>query len=99
MFLILLTANVTPIEWQSDVIADQDSGAVLANGIIFNHVTKLSLAEKFINVDFLVPFPELEINRSAEIDAYIDKLGNIWSWPGCKCRLDYSSFFFKKRFY
>ena len=57
-----------------DIIADQDSGAILASGIIFNHVTKILLAEKFINVDFLVPFPKFETNVGAELRAYINKL-------------------------
>ena len=54
--LSLLVVIVCPTAWKSDIIADQDSGAILANGIIFNHVTKILLSEKFINVDFLVPF-------------------------------------------
>ena len=42
----LLPAHATPTDWKSDKIAVQDSGAVLENGIIFNHVTKFLLATK-----------------------------------------------------
>ena len=43
---VLLAINAALPEWNSYIIADQDSGAILANGIIFNHVTKILLAEK-----------------------------------------------------
>ena len=82
-------------QWTSDIIADQDSGAILANGIIFNHVTKILLAEKFINVDFLVPFPKFEMNVSAELGAYINKLAPLWDASSWQCYLDYSTNFNK----
>ena len=80
---------------KSDIFADQDSGAVLANAIIFHHVSKILLAEKFIKVDFVVPFPKFDMNVSANLGAYIAKLERLWShliWP---CHLDYSSNFQK----
>ena len=85
---------VYPNAWKSDIIADQDSGAILANGIIFNHVTIL-LSEKFINVDFLVPFPKFEMNVSAELGTYISKLAPLWSSTSWQCHLEYSSNFQK----
>ena len=64
-FSVLSTciANVLTdqVIWASDNIPEHAQGAVLENGIIFNHVTKVLLAEKFINVDFLVPFPKFEL--------------------------------------
>ena len=82
-------------EWNSDNIADQDSGAILANKITFNHVTKILLAEKFINVDFLVPFPKFEMNVSAESGAYINKLAPLWDASSWQCHLAYSTNFHK----
>ena len=76
-------------EWNSDIIADQDSGAILAIGIIFNHVTEILLAEKFINVGFLVPFPKFAMNMSAELGAYINKLAPLWDASSRQCHLDY----------
>ena len=61
-----LALSATQTKWASDISAEQDSGAVLENGIIFNHVTKILLAEKFFNVDFLVPFPKFEMDLRAE---------------------------------
>ena len=91
----LLATNAALPEWNSDFIADQDSGANPANGIIFNHVTKILLAEKFINVDFLVPFPKFEMNVSAESGAYINKLAPLWDASSWQCQLDYSTNFQK----
>ena len=95
MVTVLLAVNAALPEWNSDIIADQDSGAILANGIIFNHVTKILLAEKFINVDFLVPFPKFEMNVSAELGAYINKLAPLWAASSWQCHLDYSTNFHK----
>ena len=92
---VLLAINATLPEWNSDVIADQVSGAILANGIIFNHVTKILSAEKFINVDFLVPFPKFEMNVSAELGAYSNKLAPLWNASSWQCHLDYSTNFNK----
>ena len=75
-----MPAHATSTDWKSDIIADQDS-AVLANSIIFNHVTKILLAGKLINVDFLVPFPKFDMNVSANLGAYIANLEPLWSYP------------------
>ena len=74
MVTVVLATNAALPEWNSDIIADQDSGAILANGIFFNHVSKILRAEKFINVDFPVPFPKFEMNVIAELGAYVNKL-------------------------
>ena len=92
---ISLALSSIQTEWNSDIIADQNSGAILANGIIFNHVTKILLAEKFINVDFLVPFPKFEMNVSAELGAYVNKLTPLWDASRWQCHLDYSTNFQK----
>ena len=92
----VLAINAALPEWNSDIIADQDSGAILANGIIFNLVTKLLFAEKFINVDFLVPFPKFEMNVTAELGTYINKLAPLWDESSWQCHVDYPTNFQKK---
>ena len=91
----IATILTDQVKWTSDIIPEQDSGAVLENGIIFNHVTKILLAEKFINVDFLVPFPKFEMNVSAELGAYINKLAPLWDASSWQCHLNYSTNFQK----
>ena len=96
---MLLTCIATiltdQVKWTSDIIPDQAQGVVLENGIIFNHVTNILLAEKSINVDFLVPFPKFELDLSAELCAYIEKLGKLWASPSLQCYLNYSTNFQK----
>ena len=95
---LLVATNNAPTEWKSDIFAHQDSGAILANGIIFNHVTKILLAEKFINVDLLVSFPNIDMNVSTELGAYINKLAPIWDSSCWQCHLDYSTNFQRNNF-
>ena len=77
------------VKWTSDIIPEQEHGAVLENGIIFNHHTKILL------VPFLVPFPNFELDLRAELCAYIEKLGKLWASPSWQCHLDYSTNFQK----
>ena len=90
-----LALSATKTKWASDIVAEQDSGAVLKNGIFSNHVTKIYLAGKFINVDFPVPFPQFEMDLRAELRTVIDndKLGQLWTSSSWQCRLDSSSGF------
>ena len=92
---IIATILTDQVKWTLDIIQEQEHGAVLENGIIFNHVTKFLLAEKFINVDFLVPFPKFELDLRAELGAYIEKHGKLWVSPSWQCHLDYSTNFQK----
>ena len=48
----LLAATAALKKGKSDFIADYDFGAILANRMILNHVTKNLLAEKFKNFKF-----------------------------------------------
>ena len=89
----IATILTDQVKWTSDIIPDQAQGAVLSNGIIINHVTKVLLAKNFINVDFLVPFPEFEINVSAELSFYLNKLVPLWDASSWQCHLDYSTNF------
>ena len=77
------------------MIPDQPQSAVLENGIIFNHATKILLAENFIHVDFLVPFPKFELDLRAELGVYIEKLGKLLASPSWQCHSDYSTNFQK----
>ena len=51
------------------------------------------MAESFINVDFLVPFPKFELDLRAKLGAYIEKHRKLWSSRSRKCHLDFSTNF------
>ena len=61
----IATILLDQVKWTLDIILEQAQVKVLKNGIILNHVMKILLSEKFINVDFLVPFPECELELRA----------------------------------
>ena len=51
---------------------------VTLNGIEFVYRQKLLLAEKFVNVEFLVPFPKLPENLEIELQNISDILEQSW---------------------
>ena len=89
LLTIFATILTDQVKWTSDIIPEQEHGAVLEKGIIFNLVTKILLAEKFFNVDFLVPFSKFELDLRAELGAYIEKLGKLWTSPSWQCHVEY----------
>ena len=63
---------------------------------LFSIMLKILLAEKFTDVDFLVPSPKFEMNVSAEMGAHINKLANLWDTSSWQCHLVYSTNFQRK---
>ena len=96
-FSVLSTCIATiltdQVNWTADIISEEAQGAVPESGITFIHVTKISVAEKFINIDVLVPFPKFELDLCAALGAYIGKLGKLCASPSWQCHLDYSTNF------
>ena len=66
---------------------------VLKKGILFNEESKILLAEKFIPVQFLVPFPSYNFTLKPELVTMLDKLNHMWSLPSSHCPLDCASHF------
>ena len=91
--VLLPTPDRTTSEWQSDIMPDHDPHALLENGIIFNHETKILLREKFINVEFLVPFPNLDIQLHEHLNESVHTLQQLWKEPSIFCDLTFSSNF------
>ena len=65
----------------------------MENGIIFNHETKILLAEKLINVEFLVPFLNLDIQLHEHLNESVHTLQQLWKEPSIFCDLTFSSNF------
>ena len=57
----------------------------LDKGISFIEETKILLAEKFINVQFLVPFPRFEMALISSVDQIAQSLQNMWQTPTNFC--------------
>ena len=70
--------------------ATDDYDDFLRSGIIFHQESKILLAEKFVNVEFLLPFPKYNFEWKAEIAKLLSKLGDKWKIPSASCPLDSS---------
>ena len=66
---------------------------VLSSGIIFHKDSKIILAEKFVNVQFLLPFPKYNFTMKSTMRNYLSKLSEKWRTPSIECPLDFSTNF------
>ena len=51
---------------------------VLEKAIIFNEETKILLAEKFVPVQFMVPFPSYNFSLKPELNTLLRHLNDMW---------------------
>ena len=63
-FLLLVLIMVRA---QSPISEFDDSDGLLKKGIIFHGDRKTLIAEKFINVQFLLPFPKISVSIKTEL--------------------------------
>ena len=72
---------------------EPDFDEFLSKGILFHENAKILLAEKFVNVEFLIPFPHCNFTAKEAIEETLHKLSNMWNIPSVFCPLDFSSQF------
>ena len=65
----------------------------LSSGIIFHKESKIPLAEKFVNVQFLIPFPKNNFTMKTAMRSYLNKLSAKCRTPSIECPLDFSTNF------
>ena len=75
----------------SEVITEFDE--VLRKGIFFNDEPKIVLAEKFVPVQFLVPFPKYNFTLKPNLIKLLKDLNDRWNMPSASCKLDFSTNF------
>ena len=66
-YLAFTPASVSS-QWSSNIEASNNPNDLLEKGILFNERNKILLTEKFISVEFLVPFPTYEFSLKPDID-------------------------------
>ena len=90
VFLVLL--QLMPMaRLQSTVVPYDTSDGPLKKGIIFHEDKKILLAEKFINVQFLLPFPKLDIYIKEDIATLTSVLDQLWELPTYNCYLNFTN--------
>ena len=91
-YLAFTPASVSS-QWSSNIEASNNPNDLLEKGILFNERNKILLTEKFISVEFLVPFPTYEFSLKPDIEQLIHRLSQMWDLPSIFCPLNFSSHF------
>ena len=76
--------------WLFIVVTADDKGS-LERGVFFHEETKLLLAEKFVNAQFLVPYPKFDIQLTESLDKVAKELQNMWQMPTYRCYLNFTN--------
>ena len=73
------------------IVAAADDKGSLERGVFFLEVTKILLAEKFVNAQFLVPYPTFDIQLTKSLDKVARELQNMWQMPTYRCYLNFTN--------
>ena len=57
---------------------------------MFHEESKILLAEKFVNIEFLVPFPKYTFEVKTQIEERLQTLADMWATPTIFCPMDES---------
>ena len=63
---------------------------ILQSGILFNFQQKVLVAEKFVNIKFVLPFPPYNTLLSIYLSEIAKKLSQKWTTPTQICQLEYT---------
>ena len=92
LFLLFTPASVRS-HWASNIEAAANPDDLFEKGILFSQVSKILLTEKFIRVEFLVPFPAYEFTMKPDNEKMIHQLSLMWETPSLFSALNFSSHF------
>ena len=89
-FLLFTPASVLA-DWDSNLIASSNPDDLLEKGVLFHERGKILLAEKFVPVEFMIPFPTYDFSLKTGIENTITPLSTMWDIPSIFCPLNFSS--------
>ena len=87
LFLLLLP-NLAHL--QTPLTSYDDTDGALKKGIIFHEHKKILLAEKFIDIQFLLPFPTFSMQIEKDLQDLTQTLSTMWDMPSFFCHLNYT---------
>ena len=61
------------------------------NGIVFNYYRKISLAEKFEQIQFVLPIANFDLTIDKLISEIAQRMNTLWNHHYSGCQLDYSN--------
>ena len=79
------------IEAQSPFSEFDDSDGPLKKGFIFHEERKILIAEKFINEQFLLPYPKFSVAIKTELEHLLHVLQSMWDMPTYNCYLNFTN--------
>ena len=91
--MLVFTPASVRSDWASNIEAASNPDDLIEKGILFNEVIKILQTEKFIRVEFLVPFPTYDFTMKPHIEKMIQQLSLMWETPSLFCPLNFSSQF------
>ena len=62
----------------------------LTKEILFHKESQILIAENFVNVEFLVPFPQYDFVIKQQIEDMLKKLATMWTEPSIICPVNLS---------
>ena len=95
MFLLFLISTPASVQsgWAPNIEAATNPDDLIEKGILFNEISKILLTEKFLRVEFLVPFPIYEYTMTPDIETMLQNLSLMWETPSLFCPLIFFSLF------
>ena len=95
--LVFFTPASVRIECLSNLEASNNPNEIQEKGVLFHERSKILLAEKFIKIEFLVPFPTYVFALRPDIVALMAKLASMWELPSiCFLSLGFFKSLFNK---
>ena len=87
----LFVLSFSLIHAQSPISEFDDSDGPLKKRIVFHEDRKILMAEKFINVQFLLPCPKFSVSPKSELALLLDALHVMWNMPTYNCYLNFTN--------
>ena len=72
---------------------NRENAESLSKGVIFQENSKFILAEKFVPVEFLIPFPRYNFTVKTDLEKLLKDLKNMWHQSSYFCPLNFSTNF------
>ena len=72
---------------------NRENAECLSKGVIFHKNSKILLAEKFVPVEFLIPFPRYNFTVKTDLEKLLKDLKNMWHQSSFFCPLNFSTNF------
>ena len=87
-FLVFLSLT-SMVHLQPPVLPNDTSDSPFKKGIIFHKDKKILFAEKFVNIQSLIPFPQFDVQIQKELTHLPSVLVTLWKVPSYNCNLKF----------